>query len=182
MNRKIFWLLLLLPSFPVLSDPLITCLPEKNSDKIIICYILLAVVSIFLFLLINVFWYGDNDKIEIFTRRTPFILIANFILIFIGLLLFNYIRNMPTDLKPTFDKETILSSPEVVRGARYKSECIIISQNAYTVELSCKPDAAIESVSRKEFSSSLDALSKANEYIDDLSYQIRKTNICKPNN
>ncbi|MEQ9971426.1 hypothetical protein ABRP72_19870 [Pectobacterium carotovorum] len=182
MNRNMFWMLLLLPAFPVLSDSLITCEPEKTSDKMVIFFILLTIISLFFLIFINLYWFGDNDKFEPFTRRTPFIIIANFGLIYVAVLIFNYIRDMPTDLKPVFDKETILSSPEVVRGARYKSECIIISQNAYTVELSCKPDAAIESVSRKEFASALDALSKANEYIDDLSYQIRQTNICKPKN
>ncbi|MEL7630927.1 hypothetical protein AAGW04_18290 [Pectobacterium aroidearum] len=180
MKNKIFWPLLLLPIFPAYSESLITCQPD-SSDKS-----LFFVISTFLSLVflgfINHFWWDDNKKFKFFTWRMPFIIITDCVVIYVAAVTFINIHDAPPVIKPFINKEMILSSPEVIRGAHYKSECIIISKNEFTVELSCKPDAAIESISLKEFASTLDALSKANEYIDDLSSQIRKTNICKPKN
>ncbi|KFX11076.1 hypothetical protein JV34_21795 [Pectobacterium atrosepticum] len=110
----------------------------------------------------------------------PFIIIANGIFIHLSLLLFNYIRDTPLDLKPVINTEMILSQPEVVRGIHYKSECIIISRNLETVELRCKPDAAIETVSTKDYDNALNALISADLQIVTLGLEIIKTNICRP--
>lgn len=55
MKRNFFWLLLLLPAFPALSDSLITCEPVDISGKVA-----LGIIGTFFllgfFIITNLFW------------------------------------------------------------------------------------------------------------------------------
>lgn len=181
MFKKITGLLLLLLPFSVLSEPLITCEPEGPFDT----YFFPAlgfVVLLFILYFATSELFNDAGKFRPSKGPWIFVVCINGVVIGLGILLASYTLHLVPDKKLVINKDVLMSAPDVSKGFHYQKDCLLVSKDDNSVELSCKPDATTEIVPLTDYTRAIEALTAAENLIGELQWKASKKNICRPGN
>lgn len=178
MPKKLLFLLLL-PAFSAFSEPLITC--ESDPVEYLDTYFWPFcgyIFLVFLFLASIFSITDDNMKLKLTPWRSLLFLLGMLSATTLFVYLTRYTINLTPGKRTVINENVFFSSPDAARGKHFDSDCVVISQNTSSVDLSCKPDARTESVSLAEYNQALNALKTAREHIQDLTAKVGKNNLC----
>lgn len=180
MNEKLPWLLLILPAFSAMSEPVITCEPESAFST----YFLPA-VGFCVLLIVFVFSITDlllDDASTFRNGKKPwlFVIAVNSVVTVLGILLTSYTLHLVPGKKTVVNEAVLMSAPDVNKGLHYQNDCIMVSRNDTAVTLNCRPDSRTEIVPLADYARATSALEDATADLWALKSKVSRKNICRP--
>lgn len=179
MYKKLPWLLLILPAFPAMSEPVITCEPESVFST----YFFPAVgfcVLLIVFLSTTALLFYDSSTFITGKKPWLFVIAVNSVVTVLGILLTSYTLHLVPGKKAVVNEAVLMSAPDVNKGLHYQNDCILVSRNDTAVTLNCSPDSRTEIVPLADYAHATSALEDATAYLLELKIKVSRNNICRP--
>ncbi|HEC5277340.1 TPA: hypothetical protein ACNH4I_003417 [Serratia marcescens] len=179
MYKKLPWLLLILPAFSAMSEPVITCEPESVFRTYLFPFLGYCVLLI-VFVSITAFLFDDASTFRTGKKPWLFVIAVNSVVTVLGILLTSYTLHLVPEKKAVVNEAVLMSAPDVNKGLHYQNDCIMVSRNDTAVTLNCRPDSRTEIVPLADYARATSALEDATAYLWKLKSKVSRNNICRP--
>lgn len=180
MYKKLPWLLLILPAFPAMSEPVITCEPESVFRTYFFPAVGFCVLLMVFLLSITAFLFDDASTFRTGKKPWLFVIAVNSVVTVLGILLTSYTLHLVPEKKAVVNEAVLMSAPDVNKGLHYQHDCILVSRNDTAVTLNCSPDSRTEIVPLADYAHATSALEDATAHLVELKIKVSRNNICRP--